>query len=145
MENKRKSGVLVHISSLPSKYGIGDLGIPSKSFVDLLKDSSQKLWQILPIGPTEPFFDNSPYHSISAFAINPLFVSLEGLVEMGLISQDILSQFEVPESNFVHYEEVIEKKYKAFRVAFSNFKEDDEFYKFVEENKFFLEDYALFV
>ncbi|BAL81067.1 4-alpha-glucanotransferase [Caldisericum exile] len=142
-KNIRKSGVLVHITSLPSKFGIGDVGYSAKNFIDLLKNSSQKLMQILPIGPTEPFFDNSPYHSVSAFAINPLFISLEKLKEEGLLESN-LSDYEVVESNIVPFGEVIENKFRAFGVAFKNFKESDEFEKFCAENSFWLDDYANF-
>ncbi|MFU2157786.1 MAG: 4-alpha-glucanotransferase [Caldisericum sp.] len=146
MENKnlRKSGVLAHITSLPSKFGIGDFGYSSKNFIDLLKNSGQKLLQILPIGPTEPYFDNSPYHSVSAFAINPLLISLEKLKEEGLISQD-LSQYEIEETNIVQFEKVIENKFKAFNSAYKNFKENEDFQKFCSENSFWLEDYAIFI
>lgn len=85
MESIRKSGLLFYISSLPSKFGIGDVGDPEKGFVDIMKNTNQKLFQILPIDLTEPFFNNSPYHSVFAFAINPLFLSLERLVDLGLI------------------------------------------------------------
>jgi len=140
----RKSGVLMHITSLPSKYGIGDLGYTAKNFINLLKKSNQKLFQILPIGPTEPFFDNSPYHSVSAFAINPLFISLEKLVDSGLLKGD-LSKYEIEESNTVDFEKVIENKFDAFRESYENFKDSDEFESFCAENSFWLEDFALFM
>lgn len=140
----RKSGVLIHITSLPSKFGIGDLGYSTISFIDLLSKSHQKLFQILPIGPTEPFFDNSPYHSISAFAINPLFISLEKLVDVGLLKED-LSKYEIEESNTVNFEKVIETKFGAFRSAYKNFVDSVDFESFCSENAFWLEDFALFM
>lgn len=145
MEYSRKSGVLIHITSFPSEYGVGDLGYPAKLIIDYLKNAHQKLIQILPVGPTEPFFDNSPYSSISAFAINPIFISLEKLVDIGLIKNEDITQFKIKESNFVDYNRVIENKFKAFRSAFKNFKETDEFYQFCDENTYFLDDYSLFV
>ena len=67
---KRANGILLHISSLPSQYGIGDFGPSAYEFADLLKETKQSYWQILPLNPTDSLHDNSPYHSISAFAIN---------------------------------------------------------------------------
>ena len=79
----RKAGVLLHISSLPSNYGIGTLGKEAYDFVDFLDKAGQKIWQILPIGPTS--FGDSPYQALSAFAFNPYFIDLVTLVEDGLI------------------------------------------------------------
>ena len=74
---RRKSGILMHISSLPSKYPIGDFGPAARRFVDFLQKAGQKIWQVLPLTATDPGRGNSPYSSISAFAINPLFISPE--------------------------------------------------------------------
>ena len=83
MSRTRKSGVLLHITSLPSKFGAGDLGPCAYEFVDFLADAKQKLWQVLPLGPTELF--GSPYAPYSAFAGNTYLVSPELLVEDGLL------------------------------------------------------------
>ncbi|MDE6746251.1 MAG: 4-alpha-glucanotransferase, partial [Oscillospiraceae bacterium] len=80
------SGILLHISSLPGRYGIGTLGFRAKKFVDFLVKSGQEYWQILPIGPTG--FGDSPYQSYSAFAGNPLLIDLDALIGEGLISVD---------------------------------------------------------
>ena len=90
---KKESGVLMHISSLPSKHGIGDLGEEAYRFVDFLKSSRQTYWQLLPLCPVGK--GNSPYSSYSAFAGEILFIDLNGLVKDGLLSHD-----EIPEENF---------------------------------------------
>ena len=76
---KRGSGILMHISSLPSKYGIGSMGKQAYEFVDFLYESGQKYWQILPIGPTS--YGDSTYQSFSTFAGNPYFIDLDTLAE----------------------------------------------------------------
>ncbi len=84
----RGSGVLLHITSLPSPYGIGDLGPWAYRFADLLFQAKQKYWQVLPLNPTDPGSGNSPYSSSSAFAGNTLLISPELLLESGFISKD---------------------------------------------------------
>jgi len=141
---ERGSGILCHITSLPSKFGFGDFNA-LKSFVSFLRHSRQKYIQILPIGPTAPIFDNSPYHSISAFAINPLFISIEDLVRDGYLEESALENYIVEESNKVDFEKVIKSKEHALRSAFEKFVPESSFEQFKEENAFFLEDYALFL
>ncbi len=82
---RRGSGLLLHITSLPSPSGIGDLGPPAYDFADLLARTGQSFWQILPLTPTTPIGGNSPYHGRSAFAGNPLLISPELLVQEGLL------------------------------------------------------------
>ena len=82
---QRGSGILVHITSLFSEYGIGDLGPSACQFVDFLLDAHQRYWQILPLNPTGPEYDNFPYHSISTFAFNTNLISPEGLVKDGYV------------------------------------------------------------
>src|SRR5579884_2913581 len=82
---RRGSGILLHITSLPSPYGIGDLGPWAYKFVDFLSETKQSFWQILPLNPTSGGFGNSPYSSPSAFAGNPLLISPDLLVEDGLL------------------------------------------------------------
>jgi 4-alpha-glucanotransferase len=84
----RKNGTLLHISSLPSPHGIGDLGPEAYRFADFLHDAGQSLWQVLPLNPTSTVYGNSPYSSFSAFAGNPLFISLDRLVEDGFLTAD---------------------------------------------------------
>ena len=81
----RASGILLPISSLPGKYGIGSFSKEAYEFVDFLKEAHQKYWQILPIGPTS--YGDSPYQSFSTYAGNPYFISLEDLIEQGLLTE----------------------------------------------------------
>ncbi|MGV2643938.1 4-alpha-glucanotransferase, partial [Clostridium perfringens] len=83
---ERSSGILMHISSLPGKYGIGTFGIEAFAFVDFLKKSRQKYWQILPLGQTS--YGDSPYQCFSAFAGNPYFIDFEILEEEGVLEED---------------------------------------------------------
>ena len=87
---KRKSGILVHPTALYSPYGIGDIGWSAYEFIDHLEEMGQSLWQILPIGPTDTY--NSPYSSISTFAGNHMLISLDLLIEDGLLDQNFLNQ-----------------------------------------------------
>ena len=81
----RSSGVLLHPTSLPARFGIGDLGPSAFAFIDLLASAGQRLWQVLPLGPTG--YGDSPYQCFSAFAGNPLLISLERLLEDGVIEE----------------------------------------------------------
>lgn len=83
----RQSGILLPISALPSPFGVGDLGPHAHAFADFLHEAGQGLWQILPLAPTDPAHGNSPYHSTSAFALNPLLLSPMGLVSLGLLRE----------------------------------------------------------
>jgi len=146
---RRGSGVLLHITSLPSPYGVGDLGPEAYRFVDFLSETKQGFWQILPLNPTNSAFGNSPYSSPSAFAGNPLLISPDLLVEDGLLSKsDIESGYSFP-SERVDYNAVSEYKYRLLRMAYENFKKrkgkDYEFEGFSDENSYWLDDYALFV
>jgi len=85
--NKRGSGVLLHVTSLPSPYGIGDLGPTAYRFADFLAQAKQTYWQVLPLNPTDPAYGNSPYSSISAFGGNTLLLSPDLLIEEGLLSK----------------------------------------------------------
>lgn len=86
----RGSGVLLHLSSLPGGFGIGDMGAGARAFVDFLANAGQRYWQFLPIGPCSRVFDSSPYMSLSAFAGNPLLIDLEQLVREGLLGPEDL-------------------------------------------------------
>ncbi len=144
----RASGILVHPTSFPSKYGIGDLGKGAYDFVDFLQKSKQKLWQILPLGPTS--FGDSPYQSFSTFAGNPLLISLDILVGEGYLSYDDIGHNDFSH-NIVEYGKVIDYKKSIFKIAFNNFlksktKEQDKNYKkFCSDNKQWLDDFALFI
>lgn len=139
----RKCGILVHPTSFPSKFGIGDLHY-AKEFVDFLSKSGQKLWQILPLGHTG--FGDSPYQSFSTFAGNPLLISPETLVQEGLIKECDIQNIPNFNEKKVEYGQVIDFKYKIYYKAFNNFNvKDRDFVKFCSENKFWLDDYALFM
>lgn len=102
-ELERGAGILLPISSLPSPYGIGTLGDKAYEFVDMLRSSGQKYWQVLPVGPTS--FGDSPYQSFSAFAGNPYFIDLDYLVEEGLLDKEELDNtFWGSDSEFIEYD-----------------------------------------
>ena len=86
--DKRGSGILLHVTSLPSSYGVGDLGPEAYRFADFLGQTKQSCWQVLPLNPTHPVYGNSPYSSISAFAGNTLLISPDLLIEEGLLSRE---------------------------------------------------------
>ncbi|MCD6117645.1 4-alpha-glucanotransferase [bacterium] len=144
MEN-RKSGLLLHITSLPSKFGIGDLGPSAYKFVDFLKEAGQHFWQILPLNPTDLYHDNSPYRSVSAFAFNTLLISPEFLVHDGLVDSDDIN-INI-DKNRIDYKKVTSWKQGVFEKAFSKFsllKNETEFEEFCIKNQSWLEDFALF-
>jgi 4-alpha-glucanotransferase len=142
----RGSGILLHISSLPSKHGIGDLGPEAYRLADILQRGSQSYWQVLPLNPIHPHSYHSPYFSSSANAGNPLLISLEKLV-----AQDILKAHDIPEGHFqdceVDYHNVTDYKYPILEKASTNHmdnKRGDAFKNFCREQKFWLDDYAFF-
>lgn len=140
----RASGILMHISSLPSKYGIGTLGKEAYEFVDFLKRANQKYWQVLPVNPTS--YGDSPYQSPSAFAGNPYFIDLDMLCEEGLLYEHEIENYyfgDNPES--IDYARLFEGRYPILRTAFSRFTPDEDYQKFVEENAFWLSDYAMYM
>ena len=138
----RKAGVLLHISSLPSNYGIGTLGKEAYDFVDFLDKAGQKIWQILPIGPTS--FGDSPYQALSAFAFNPYFIDLVTLVEDGLIETKDLPKLE--KTKRVDYGELFNTRYKILHKAFLNMHSYvEEFLSFVDKEDSWLDDYACFM
>ncbi len=140
---ERKSGVLLHISSLPSAYGIGTFGKEAYEFVDFLKVSKQSLWQILPIGPTG--YGDSPYQSFSAFAGNPYFIDLDMLVDEKLLEKADLETLKTPKNNsYVEYNFLWETRYILLKKAFENFTENAEFELFKKEN-LWLDDYTLYM
>lgn len=148
MATKRGSGILLHVTSLPSPFGIGDLGPSAYSFADLLANAGQKFWQILPLNPTGSYMGNSPYNSYSAFAANALLISPELLATEELLTRaDLEVSIPFPEDK-VNFESVIQLKGKLLRQAFERFKgrmdSDQEFQKFCNDNSSWLDDYSLF-
>jgi len=144
---RRVSGILLPITSLPSQFGIGDLGKGAYKFVDFLKDTKQSFWQILPLNPTESFYFNSPYHGTSAFAGNTLFISPEILFEEGLLEKGNLENLPQFSNDKVEFDKVIELKKSFFEIAFGKFKIKSlryEFEDFCLNNSSWLDDFALF-
>jgi len=140
----RKAGVLLHISSLPNKYGIGTLGKEAYNFVDFLKKSGQTYWQMLPINPTS--YGDSPYQSPSVFAGNPYFISEEELVKDGLLAKEDLAVLEGGNPRKVDYAKIFNVKLGLLEKAYSNHKLVlAEFKEFCLENASWLEDYAVFM
>jgi len=148
--NNRASGILMHISSLPSPFGIGDLGSGSFHFIDFLAQSGQQYWQILPLGPTREVFGNSPYMSSSAFAGNPLFISPEQLIQEGLLSQNDLELYNFSEYS-VNFPEVTSRKEKVLQQAWKNFQQQfsgaelDHFFDKLTKKHHWLKKYSLFM
>ncbi len=151
MKIKRSTGLLLHITSLPGKYGIGTLGKEAYDFVDLLKEGGQKYWQILPVSPVSPVLNYCPYSSISSFAGNPIFINLEILQQKGWLRDDILSTLHVEfNNNFIDFTKVFSQKMKLLTISFENFKRYSDkgvrksFNGFCKDHKHWLNDYALF-
>jgi 4-alpha-glucanotransferase len=146
---KRSSGILVHPSSFPSSFGMGDFGGGAYEFIDFLYKSKQKVWQILPLGPINN--TNSPYQCLSTFAGNTLFISVEALVEDGYLKQDDIENYKCECTFVIDYDKVKFNKTEIYKVAFINFKklynanETSSFMNFCDENKEWLDDYSLFV
>ena len=146
---KRGSGILLHITSLPSSYGIGDMGPDAYRFVDFLSDSGQSFWQILPLNQTNTAYGNSPYSSFSAFAGNHLLISPERLVKTGFLDDD--DDIKKPPDfsiDRVQYEKVTEYKEGLLERAFEKIRNElavhQEFQSFCTDN-YWLNDYSLFI
>lgn len=140
----RKCGILLHPTSLPGRYGIGDLGKSAYHFADYLEKAGQSLWQILPLGHTG--FGDSPYQSFSAFAGNPLIISPDLLAEDGYLSKKDISNVPNFSDVKVDYGAVQTYKEGLLKKAFLNLKKSDKDYKsFCRKNSFWLNDYALFM
>ena len=142
--NERSCGILLHISSLPSPYGIGDLGPEAYRFADFLSLTKQSLWQILPLNGTMETGSNSPYHSVSAFSGNPLLISPDKLVEDGLLSKEDLEPLPDFPIGRIDYPLVAAYKERILNRAYERHKKTDEYRKFCQENKEWLEDFSLF-
>ena len=112
----RASGLLLHVTSLPSRYGIGDVGPAALAWVDRLRDAGQRWWQALPLGPTG--YGNSPYQPLSSFAGNELLVSPDWLIEDGLLRSDECKPNFAPDQ--IDYEAVIPYKRRLLKTAWAN-------------------------
>jgi 4-alpha-glucanotransferase len=140
MRFPRSSGILLHPTSLASPYGIGDLGAEARRFVDFLAEAGQTLWQVLPLGPTG--FGDSPYQCFSAWAGNPLLISLERLVEQGWLDASALSGAPALPEDRVDFERLIPWKTAVLESAAQH---DSRFEAFCGANENWLDDFALFI
>lgn len=140
----RSCGILMHISSLPSPYGIGTFGAEAEKFADWLKEAGQKYWQVLPIGPTG--YGDSPYQPFSSFAGNPLLIDLDELVEHVYLAKKSLDNSDYgADPSYVDFDIVNRNKTALLREAFAGFTDDVGYTSFVIEEQDWLDDYALFM
>lgn len=143
---ERSSGILLHITSLPSKYGIGNLGKEAYAFVDFLKQAGQKYWQILPLCP--PGYGDSPYQGFSTFAGNPYLIDPEELVEKGWLARKTLESVQWSQrDDQVDFRQMYDERLHMLQAAFSGFHENEpaDFQAFVEQEAAWLPEYALFM
>lgn len=143
---KRKSGILLHPTSLPSSYGIGDLGPAAYTFLDKLAEADQTLWQILPLVPTD--VGGSPYASCSAFGGNPLLISPDALAAEGLLTAEELEGAKTEPSPRIDYKKAAAIKLPLLEKAFQAFQAQEkpaDYGEFCEKNAFWLEDHALYL
>ena len=148
MRFERSAGILLHPTSLPGQFGIGDLGSEAYRFVDFLETAGQKLWQVFPLGPTG--YGDSPYQCFSAFAGNPLLISPEKLVEDGFLSLSEIEAYPNSDPLKIDYGQVINYKKLILRKAFNNFKKNsngqEELYNsFCTGNEEWLNDFSFFM
>ena len=142
----RKCGVLMPVSSLPSRFGIGGFSKEAYDFVDFLAEGGQSLWQILPLGPTG--YGDSPYQSFSTFAGNPYYISLDALIEQGLLTEEECEAADYGDHpNYVNYEKIYNSRFALLRKAFNrvDIENDTNYKKFVEDQSAWLKDYAMYM
>ena len=142
----RAAGILLSVSSLPGRFGIGCFSKSAYDFVDWLKEAGQTYWQILPLGPTS--YGDSPYQSFSTFAGNPYFISLDELIEEGVLTEKECKNADFgKKADDIDYEKIYKKRYPLLRKAYerSRVSENPDYVRFVEENRWWLSDYALFM
>ncbi len=142
----RRCGVLLPVSSLPSAYGIGCFSREAYEFVDRLREAGQSCWQILPLGPTG--YGDSPYQSFSTFAGNPYFIDIEDLIARGWLTKKQCEKYDLGDNpEYVDYPRLYENRFALLRKAWQNsgISDDPDFVRFSEENKSWLDDYALYM
>jgi 4-alpha-glucanotransferase len=150
-KHQRGAGILLHITSLPSSFGIGDMGQEAKAFANFLNRSKQHYWQLLPINPTEGGQGHSPYSAISSKAGNPLLISPELLVKEKLLDAQEIKSFFLPKQSKADYAKAEEVKYQLFDKAYKNFISSNfnrlkrDFEEFCAKEKAWLDDFALYV
>jgi 4-alpha-glucanotransferase len=148
MNFPRASGILLHPTSLPGRFGIGDIGLEAYAFADFLSNAGQSLWQVLPLGPTG--YGDSPYACYSAFAGNTLLISPEQLVTDGLLTNDDLTTMPSLPADEVDFEQVHKAKDAILQKAYERYQHSTDtasrvgFETFVQENASWLDDYSLF-
>jgi 4-alpha-glucanotransferase len=143
---EKGSGLLVHISSLPSKHGIGTFGKEAHAFVKFLADAKQKYWQVLPLNPTS--YGDSPYQSFSAFALNPYFIDLDILVTQGLLTKkEVKAVKGGTNPRYCDFGIIYEERFNVLKIAFKRGYSslEEEIQKFYHKQKYWLEDYACFM
>ena len=151
LKTSRAAGILLHISSLPSRFGVGDMGPEASKFADFLNKGKQKYWQLLPLNPVSVSATPSPYTSISSMAGNTIYISPELLVEDGLISEDELTQHELPQTDKADFLEADRVKNILFDIAYNNFKANagskllPAYKEFCKQEAYWLNDYALYL
>ena len=145
----RKSGILLAVSSLPSPYGIGTFSKEAYDFVDFLKQAGQRLWQILPLGPTG--YGDSPYQSFSTFAGNPYYIDLTALIREGYLTRQDCEEADWGEDpGYVDYEKIYRSRFRILKKAYRAAKkagltEGAEYQGFLAKNAHWLPDYALYM
>lgn len=144
----RSYGVLMHVTSLPSPFGVGDFGPAARDFVKILSTLGKPAWQVLPLTQTGRTTSYSPYSGPSAFAMNTLLISPEDLAEEGLVDKSLIERLKIPPKPRAEYRAAEKTKEKVVSEAFEKLKEDatlsGQFEAFIEENRWWLLDYALF-
>lgn len=142
----RRNGMLLPIASLPSPYGIGGFSKEAYEFIDLLEETGQKLWQILPLGPTS--YGDSPYQSFSTFAGNPYFIDLDTLVEKGWLTKEACEASDYGDNeSYIDYGRIYNSRFVLLKQAFlnSDILSDEKFTEFCKDNQHWLPDYALYM
>lgn len=142
----RRSGMLLPIASLPSKYGIGSFSKEAYEFIDMLESAGQSLWQILPLGPTG--YGDSPYQSFSTFAGNPYFIDLDELVKEGLLTKEECNGYDWGSNDeYIDYEKIYLSRFKVLKKAYkrSEIYSNKRFMAYCNKNKWWLNDYALYM
>ncbi len=140
----REAGILMHITSLPGPYGIGTMGKSAYEFVDFLAAAGQSCWQLLPLTPTG--YGDSPYQSFSSHGGNPYLIDLDTLVAQGLLEKQELEQvFWGSDPGRVDFGAMYAGRKKVLEKALGRFSEDEAYRRFLEENRYWLEDYSLFI
>src|SRR5215472_8665116 len=143
MKFPRSSGILLHPTSLPGPFGVGDLGPQAYQFADFLAETGQHIWQVLPLAPTG--YAESPYQSLSSFAGNPLLISLEKLVDRGYLAERDLENPPVFPQEQADFARAIPYKTALLRKAFRNFQTCPEFDAFCDEHRAWLDGFAHFM